>query len=153
MARYHSVLLAGFFITALAGCSSPQATTNTTPQVTEAAAPAKNDVDQVKVNPKDFEAWLNVMPGSPPSLHVEGRTGAVVAPSAGWTAELVDGPPGKAARTKVLELHATAPQAGASVVTPIDVPPYVEDPAPANYSRVTIWHGKEHFTIRVNRAQ
>jgi hypothetical protein len=78
--------------------------------------------------------------------------GAVTAPSTGWTVELADGPQGKNKRTKVLELRASAPDVGGTVMTPMDVPPYVEDPASADYTRVTIWHGGKSFTIRVRRA-
>ena len=153
MAKYHSVLFAGLFITALAGCSSSQTTTSAAPQPTVAAPMATADAaGKLQVNPKDFEAWLSVMPGSPHSLHVEGKMGAVTAPSTGWTVELADGPQGKNKRTKVLQLQAAAPDVGGDVMTPMDVPPYVEDPAAADYTRVTIWHGGKSFTIRVRRA-
>ena len=151
MAKLHTVLFAGLFMIGLAGCGSSQSTAPA-PQTAEVTppAPAPNQADKLHVNPRDFEAWLNKMPGESPSLHVEGKMGAVTAPSAGWTVSLQEGDHTADARTKVLELYATPPaDAGAAMMTKLDVSPYVEDPAKANYNRVTIWYGQKHFTIRV----
>ncbi|WP_343713770.1 hypothetical protein [Inquilinus sp.] len=156
MARIHTVLFAGFFMTGLAGCGSSQ-TTAPAPQAVETPAPAVatvNEAAKLRVNPRDFEAWLNSMPPEPASLHVEGKLGAVTAPSAGWTVKLVDSDRKAARRTKVLELWATAPTDPATQVqTPMEVPPFVEDPAKANYNRVQIWYGKRHFTVPVKSVQ
>ncbi|OWJ65285.1 hypothetical protein [Inquilinus limosus] len=156
MAKIHTVLFAGFFMTGLAGCGSSQ-TTAPAPQAAETPAPAVatvNEAGKLRVNPRDFEAWLNTMPGEAASLHVEGKLGAVTAPSSGWTVTLVDSDRTAGRRTKVLELWATAPSDPATqALTPMEVPPFVEDPAKANYSRVTIWYGKRHFTVRVKTVQ
>jgi hypothetical protein len=151
MAKRHTVLFAGLFMIGLAGCGSSQSTAPA-PQAAEAApaAPAPNEADKLHVNPRDFEAWLSKIPGESPSLHVEGKMGAVTAPSAGWTVSLKDGDHAAGARTKVLELYATPPSdAGAAMMAKLDVSPYVEDPAQASYNRVTVWYGQKHFTIRV----
>lgn len=152
MARIHTVLFAGFFMTGLAGCGSSQ-TTAPAPQAVETPAPtvaAVNEAAKLRVNPRDFEAWLNKMPGEAASLHVEGKLGAVTAPTGGWTVTLVDSDRTAGSRTKVLELWATAPSGPVNqMVTPMEVPPFVEDPAKADYNRVTIWYGKRHFTVRV----
>lgn len=156
MARFQSVLFAGLFAVGLAGCGSSETTAPApqTAQATTPATPAPNEADKLRVNPRDFEAWLNKIPGESPSLHVEGKMGAVTAPSAGWTVTLTDSDDHTgSARTKVLELYATPPSdAGAAVMTNMDVPPFVEDPAKADYNRVTIWYGKKHFTVRVRTA-
>jgi hypothetical protein len=156
MAKVHTALFAGFFMIGLAGCGASQ-TNAPAPQAVEATAPAVatvNEADKLRVNPRDFEAWLNSMPPEPASLHVEGKLGAVTAPTPGWTVKLVDSSRKSARRTKVLELWATAPtDTVTQVETPMEVPPYVEDPAKANYSRVTIWYGKRHFTVRVKPVE
>jgi hypothetical protein len=151
MAKLHTVLFAGLFMVGLAGCGSSQSTAPA-PQTAEATppAPAPNEAGKLTINPGDFEAWLSRIPGESPSLHVEGKMGAVTAPSAGWTVTLQEGDHTAGARTKVLELYATAPSdAGAAMMTKLDVSPYVEDPAKASYNRVTIWYGQKHFTVRV----
>lgn len=77
----------------VAGCTAPDGnetapaataneTTNEIPNVsaaTEVAATAVNDCAKVKT--KDWKAWVDVMPGSSPTLHV---TGQATTPTSGW---------------------------------------------------------------------
>lgn len=96
---------------------------------------------------KNWVAWYNTMPGTPPTVHVIGQ---VTVPTAGYSVRLVRHvPPGFNPAILVLELVVVPPTGmAAQVVTTIRV--HFQEQTATHYSHVTIL--PENVTIPVENV-
>jgi hypothetical protein len=97
---------------------------------------------------KDWEAWIDLMPGKEPTLHV---IGYVEVPTSGYTAELsAHTPPGINPRDLILDLKVIEPQPGEPVLDVIEwIPAEYKQPAEkGQYDTVTVLGGEASIPVK-----
>ena len=103
-------------------------------------------MNQTEYPSKDWQAWHNRMPGSPPTLHV---TGKVTCPTGGYTAKLVPADSLSInSSIHTLEVEVTPPAAGQIVTEAItDVEVHYTEITDKPYESVEIRPGEHMVAV------